>query len=102
MKSINDRYNNDETDEFLKPIILNEEGAIQDNDSLLFFNFRSDRMRQLTQTIGKIDGVYPFKVEIERNNLTIVTMTQYKSDFPFKNLFPPQSMNNVNSGLIWC
>ena len=41
---VNARYAQNETDEFLKPIVLSEEGRIKDNDTLLFFNYRADRM----------------------------------------------------------
>lgn len=37
----------------------------------------------------------PFETAVQPKNLTIVTMTQYKSDYPFPNIFPPQSMDNV-------
>ena len=90
------RYANGENDEFLKPIICNKEGMIQDDDTLLFFNFRSDRMRQICQTFGKLDdGEFPFLVKVERKNLGLYSMTQYKADFPFPVLFPKQSMDNV-------
>lgn len=62
---------------------------------MLFFNFRSDRMRQICQTFGKIDGQFPFEVAVERKNLHITSMTQYKADFPFPVLFPQQVMDNV-------
>ena len=74
---------------------MDESGCIGDDDTLLFFNFRSDRMRQLCQTFGKIDGQFPFAVATERRNLHITTMTQYKADFPFPVLFPQQVMDNV-------
>ena len=40
------------TDEFLKPIIVDQNGAIGDGDTLIFFDFRSDRMRQISETFG--------------------------------------------------
>ncbi len=44
-------YKSDETDEFLIPRISPEYKGVQDNDSIIFFNFRTDRPRQLTQAI---------------------------------------------------
>ena len=41
-----------QTDEFLKPIIVDKEGCIQDGDTLIFFNFRADRVRQITEALG--------------------------------------------------
>jgi 2,3-bisphosphoglycerate-independent phosphoglycerate mutase len=59
--AVENRYSQNETDEFLKPLIFNKNGNIQDNDTLVFFNFRSDRMRQITQVFGKIGGSFPFE-----------------------------------------
>lgn len=65
--TIENRYINGETDEFLKPIICNQESIIKDNDTLLFFNFRSDRMRELTQALG-ISPI-PFETLVQPKNL---------------------------------
>ncbi|KAL2891526.1 2,3-bisphosphoglycerate-independent phosphoglycerate mutase [Ceratocystis lukuohia] len=82
-------------DEFLKPIIMGgDEARIKDDDSVFFFNYRSDRARQITQVLGGVDtSVLPdFKVpKIAR----LVTMTQYKADYPFPVAFAPQRMDNV-------
>jgi 2,3-bisphosphoglycerate-independent phosphoglycerate mutase len=52
LKTIQERYAKDETDEFLKPIVLDEAGVIKDGDVLIFFNYRSDRMREINQAFG--------------------------------------------------
>lgn len=80
------RYTEGENDEFLKPIIINPEGAIKDNDTLVFFNYRSDRARQISETFGVKKN---FETDKDVKGLNIFTMTQYKADFPFKNLYPP-------------
>ena len=41
-----------QTDEFMKPIILNPEGVVKDNDTLVFIDFRADRMRQIVEAFG--------------------------------------------------
>ena len=41
-------YERGETDEFIKPTLVGDEGRIRDGDSVVFFNFRPDRARQLT------------------------------------------------------
>ncbi|CAG8699852.1 7275_t:CDS:2, partial [Racocetra persica] len=92
LNTIRDRYSKDETDEFLKPIIVCEDGIIQDGDTLFFFNFRSDRMRQIVQTFGISPP--PFEIEVPKN-LDITCMTKYKTEFPFPVTFPPQTMDNV-------
>ncbi|OLY80109.1 2,3-bisphosphoglycerate-independent phosphoglycerate mutase [Smittium mucronatum] len=101
VKTIQERYDQDLTDEFLKPIIVNKEGLIRGllshyyvhsyNDTLFFFNYRSDRMREISQAFGISPP--PFEANVPKD-LDIITMTQYKSDFPFLTAFPPQKMDN--------
>ncbi|KAI8319483.1 2,3-bisphosphoglycerate-independent phosphoglycerate mutase [Martensiomyces pterosporus] len=92
IKTVEERYAKDETDEFLKPIIVNEEGLVKDNDSMFFFDFRSDRMREISQAFGIKPTPFDSRVP---EGLYIATMTQYKADFPFSVAFPPQKMTDV-------
>ncbi|ORX60404.1 2,3-bisphosphoglycerate-independent phosphoglycerate mutase [Hesseltinella vesiculosa] len=92
LKTVEARYAEDQTDEFLKPIIVNKEGIVQKDDTLFFFNFRSDRMREINQALGI--APCPCKGDIPEG-IEIYTMTQYKADFPFKVAFPAQQMDNV-------
>ena len=48
-------YERGETDEFIKPTLVGEEGRVRDGDSVLFFNFRPDRARQLTEKLSELD-----------------------------------------------
>ena len=50
-------YGRDETDEFIQPTIVGEPAPIRDGDSVLTFNFRPDRMRQLVRALGEPDFV---------------------------------------------
>lgn len=88
------RYNAEKpiTDEFMTPIIIDKSGLIQDNDNMICFNYRSDRMRQIAEAFG-IER--HFETNVVPKNLNIVTMTQYKQEFPFPNLFPPVGNKNV-------
>lgn len=89
---IEEKYGSNVTDEFLTPIIVNKDGLLRDNDTLMFFNFRSDRMRQITETLGiKLN----FEPKTKLNNLELFTMNQYKKEFPFKMLYPPIKPVNV-------
>ncbi len=99
-KAVENSYETEEFDEFVKPIVItNDEGEpitkIKDNDSVIFFNFRPDRARQLVHAL--IDTNYiGFEREVKPNNLTFVTMTQY--DETLKNVFiayTPQKINNT-------
>ncbi|KAK9729092.1 2,3-bisphosphoglycerate-independent phosphoglycerate mutase [Basidiobolus ranarum] len=92
IKAIEERYKQNDTDEFLKPIIVNQNGIIKDDDTLFFFDYRSDRMREITQSFGIQPTPFDSKVP---KNLHIFTMTQYKADFPFEVAFPAQTMDNV-------
>ncbi|MCJ1291604.1 hypothetical protein MMC34_003149 [Xylographa carneopallida] len=93
--TIEERYSKGENDEFLKPIIVGgKESRVQDNDTLFFFNYRSDRVREITQLMGDIDRSpkpdFPYP-----KNISITTMTQYKTDYPFPIAFEPQHMGDV-------
>lgn len=89
---IEERYSDNQTDEFLTPIIVNKEGLIKDNDTMMFFNFRSDRMRQITETFGL---QLNFEAKTKLSNIELFTMNQYKKEFPFKMLYPPIKPVNV-------
>ncbi|XP_035665175.1 2,3-bisphosphoglycerate-independent phosphoglycerate mutase-like [Branchiostoma floridae] len=86
------RYEAGETDEFLKPIILDDDARVQDGDTLVFIDFRADRMRQIAETFGIKP---PFDVSVIPKDLGVFSLTQYKEEFPFPALFPPQKMDNV-------
>lgn len=92
-KTVEQRYEAGETDEFLKPIICgSEDSRIKDNDTLFFFNYRSDRVREICTVFGLPDK--PMEVTVP-SNLDITTMTRYNAEFPFKIAFPPGSMDDV-------
>ena len=71
-------YERDETDEFITPTTVGEEAAIRPGDSVIAFNFRPDRMRQITEALAG-DG------RVER----YATMTQYEEGWPYPVAFPP-------------
>lgn len=88
-------YEQNMTDEFMQPTIL-EEIPITDGDSMIMFNYRSDRMIQLLRSLKDPD----FK-EFERNpiDLLLVTMTDYEENDKYKNLFvafePEKLVNTI-------
>ncbi|KAG9042006.1 hypothetical protein FS837_011459 [Tulasnella sp. UAMH 9824] len=92
VEAIEESYKKDITDEFLKPIIVGEKGRIGDGDTLFFFNYRSDRMREIVSVFGLPDK--PMEVTVPKD-IDITTMSLYKGDFPFSVAFPPQAMTNV-------
>ena len=79
--SIKDSYSNNITDEFLEPLLTvnknNEsDGLIENGDYVIFFNFRTDRGRQLTQVMTQNS-----KNEMKKLNLNFITMTNYDDSF---------------------
>jgi 2,3-bisphosphoglycerate-independent phosphoglycerate mutase len=79
--SIKDSYSNNITDEFLEPLLTvnknNEsDGLIENGDYVIFFNFRTDRGRQLTQVMTQKS-----KNEMKKLDLNFVTMTNYDDSF---------------------
>ena len=83
------------TDEFVIPTVCDENARIKANDSVIFFNFRPDRAREITRTF-----VDPDFNGFERRNgffpLTYVCMTQYDAEMPNVDVaFKPQSLKNT-------
>jgi 2,3-bisphosphoglycerate-independent phosphoglycerate mutase len=99
LSTIKECYNNGTTDEFLKPIIVTEKNdkpiaKIKDDDVVLFFNFRTDRGRQLTQALCQSDFTDQNMLSL---NLHYVTMTNY--DQNFKNIQVIFDKENIDQTL---
>lgn len=64
---------------------------------MFFFNYRSDRVREVTQLMGDFDRSpkpdFPYPKDIH-----VTTMTQYNVKYPFPVAFPPQKMDDVYMG----
>ncbi len=80
-------YARGETDEFIKPIILTKKCIVDEHDSVIFFNFRSDRARELTRAFvqGKFNKFQRKKII----DLHFATLTQYDSSIKVPVAFPP-------------
>ena len=103
-------YERGETDEFVRPTLVGEEGRIRDGDAVLFFNFRPDRARQLTLALAELDfaeferdralpmppltrehaegSAEPDRGHAPRVRLT--TLTEYQEDWDYPVAFPPE------------
>ena len=82
-ESIKKSYENNVTDEFIKPIVAVDENnkpiaTLKDGDVVIFFNFRTDRGRQLTQVLSQQDF---HEQNMHKLNLYYVTMTNYDNTF---------------------
>lgn len=68
---------------------------IIEGDTLVFFNYRADRMREITECIG-MEKYKDLQTKIAHPaNLQVYGMTQYNANFTFPSLFPPVSHVNV-------
>jgi 2,3-bisphosphoglycerate-independent phosphoglycerate mutase len=83
-QAIIESYNRNETDEFIKPYIIDRKGVISDNDSVVFFNLRSDRARQLAKVFVQKNFTKRNPKSFARkkmlSNLTFVAMTDFGPD----------------------
>lgn len=77
--AVRESYDRGVTDEFVEPVVCDAEGTISDNDSVIFFNFRPDRAREITRTLvdPEFDGFtrqfFP---------VTFVCNTEYDASMP--------------------
>ena len=93
VKSIEESYAKEVTDEFIVPTVCTEDGKLSENDSVIFFNFRPDRAREITRTI----------VDTEFNGFErkffktyYVCFTQYDATMPNVDVaFKPQTLVNT-------
>ncbi len=93
--AVKNSYENGVTDEFVIPTVIEGGAKIQPNDSVIFYNFRPDRAREITRTL-----VDPDFSGFERRNgffpLNYVCMTQYDATMPNVEVaFKPQSLVNT-------
>ncbi|WP_457567234.1 2,3-bisphosphoglycerate-independent phosphoglycerate mutase [Desulfurobacterium sp.] len=98
IEALQKAYSMGETDEFVTPFVFDRRGTIKDGDSVFFFNFRADRMRQIVSALGLTD----FN-GFERKKVVkplIGTMTLYEKNFPFPVAFPPEELKNVLGEVI--
>ena len=88
-QAVNDAYERDETDEFVTPVLVGEEACIRPGDSVFAFNFRPDRMREITRALAD-----PAFSDVDRGGAQPIeryaTMTEYEEGWPYPVAFPPE------------
>ncbi|WP_072316059.1 2,3-bisphosphoglycerate-independent phosphoglycerate mutase [Sinomicrobium oceani] len=99
VEGIQESYDNGVTDEFIKPLIADDGNGepvtnIQQGDVVIFFNFRTDRGRQLTQALTQQDF---HEQNMHKLNLYFVTMTNY--DDTFENIHVIYDKDNIRKTL---
>ena len=93
--AVNQQYSLGKTDEFMPPLIFSyaNEQRVRDGDSVLFFNFRADRARQLSQAflLKDFDG---FDREVWPQ-VHFVSLTQYDVTYPSPFIFAPEALQHI-------
>ncbi len=90
-------YERNETDEFVQPTVVDGAWPVDDGDSLIMFNFRPDRAREITRAFVD-DGFddFAFKRKKRVSDICYICMTQYDSEMPDVTLaYPPESPKNT-------
>jgi 2,3-bisphosphoglycerate-independent phosphoglycerate mutase len=88
-QALREAYGRGETDEFVEPTIVGAEAKIRPGDSVIAFNFRPDRMRELTRALAE-----PGFAEVDRDGAPPVeryaTFTEYEEGWPYPVVFAPE------------
>lgn len=99
---INDFYEKGINDTYLEPLVVidskgNPEGLVSDGDSLIFFNYREDRIRQLTRSF-----ILPQEAGFKVRSLKVkfITLTQYDESLPVQVAFPPPEIKDSLGELV--
>jgi 2,3-bisphosphoglycerate-independent phosphoglycerate mutase len=117
---VRESYNNGVTDEFIEPFVCVDAsgepvGLIKDNDAVVCFNYRADRVRQVTRVLARNSGLakdggasLPKSAELDEmipkhevpTGLLYVTMTQYDPKYALPMVIPPESMDNLLANVM--
>jgi len=122
VQGMKDSYNRGVTDEFVVPFVCTDKAkngqplaTIRDDDACICFNFRADRVRQITRALARnsglnakggsdLPGAADLDATIPRDrtpkNLHYVCMTQYDKNFSLPVLIPPESMANILANVM--
>lgn len=91
-KIFKNAYDRVHSDEFIEPAVTDPPLCVQENDSLVFFDFREDSVRQITQSF--IDSAFDeFPIQ-KFSNLLVTTMTRYKESFAVPVAFSPETVEH--------
>jgi 2,3-bisphosphoglycerate-independent phosphoglycerate mutase len=80
--AIRESYDRGATDEFIEPVVVDARPRLTARDAAIFFNFRPDRARQLSQRLLEA-------------GIDLTTMTRYRDDFPFPVAFDEREVSNT-------
>ncbi len=120
VQGVRDSYNRGVTDEFIMPFVCVDNrgealATIRDEDACICFNFRADRVRQITRALARnsglngqggrdLHGAEDLDAAIPRErvpkNLTYVCMTRYDKNFSLPVVVPPESLDNILANVL--
>jgi 2,3-bisphosphoglycerate-independent phosphoglycerate mutase len=120
VQGMKDAYNKGVTDEFVVPFVCTDKNGqplatIRDDDACICFNFRADRVRQITRALARnsglnakggsdLPGAADLDATIPRDrvpkNLHYVCMTRYDKNFSLPVVIPPESMANILANVM--
>jgi len=86
-------YERDENDEFVKATVIGEAAPMVDGDAVLFLNFRADRARELAYTFT--DKEFTGFERASTPNLNFVTLTEYAADITAPAAYPSEELTNT-------
>ncbi len=98
IEAVENSYKQGITDEFVDPAVISKR-RIEDNDSVIFFNYRPDRAREITNALTTADFT-GFERKKVLKNLFYVCMTQYDEKLPLSVAFKPEAMKNILGGVL--
>ncbi len=119
-QGVKDSYNREVTDEFILPFVCVDDrgepqGVVRDHDTVINFNFRADRARQITRCLARESGLTPqggrelpdaeaLDATIPRNrvpkDLKYVCMTRYDKQFTLPFVVPPDALKNILANIM--
>ena len=94
---LEDSYKNEIFDEFIIPCAFDGYDGLKDNDGIIFCNFRSDRMREISSVFANKNFT---EFEVFKDSLQLATMTQYDKNIPIAVLFPKDAPINTLAEVI--
>jgi 2,3-bisphosphoglycerate-independent phosphoglycerate mutase len=120
VQGVKDSYNKNVTDEFIIPFVCTDARGqalttIRDDDSCICFNFRADRVREITRALTRNSGLnaqagrdLPGAADLDTTipkdrspkNLSYVCMTQYDKKFSLPVVIPPESLDNILANVM--
>ncbi len=94
VRAVEESYANGVTDEFVEPVVCDGNGMVKDGDSVIFFNFRPDRARELCWALtGNLpDGA---EMDVDELSLNFVCTSQYDETLDLPVAFPPERLEGT-------